>query len=210
MSLSTRYAFLARQIYPESMKAFDHDTSCRYQTYPSAFQTRRLNKKSNEQPFLCEHHCLLSVSIGSRVHPWMSSASPPRWPNEPMNSRMSPRGAGDERPASRVVQQREEKRSAVRSGFSFSGTASAPYNATIMPGNGSELVSRALFSRPWWRPTPEDGTAHFNFCARARSSCFGPVAFPHAKASPLAGRASSARAPVCDLVPTRSLPGVCV
>ena len=38
---------------------------------------------------------------------------------------------------------------------------SAPYNATVLPGNGSELVLRALALRPWWRPTPEGREPHF-------------------------------------------------
>ena len=33
-----------------------------------------------------------------------------------------------------------------------------PYNYTVLSGNNSALITDALATRPWWRPTPEGGT----------------------------------------------------
>ena len=47
-------------------------------------------------------------------------------------------------------------RDASSSGKSTRKRALPTYNATVLRGNGSEMLTEALQRRPWWKSTPED------------------------------------------------------
>ena len=46
---------------------------------------------------------------------------------------------------------------------------SPPYNATILAGNGSELLSRCIAARSWWRPTPDGATFNLFWASNGQS-----------------------------------------
>ena len=44
-----------------------------------------------------------------------------------------------------------------------------PYNFTILRGNGSELINKALQRRSWWRETPEGASFHFFWASNGQA-----------------------------------------
>lgn len=72
--------------------------------------------------------------------------------------------------------QRRSPRELWRAGLSTPSSAiqlravqPPPYNATVLKGNGSELINQCLARRPWWRETPEGGSFNFFWASNGQA-----------------------------------------
>ena len=64
--------------------------------------------------------------------------------------------------------------------------ARTTYNATILPGNGSDVFREKLLARPWWRETPAEAPFHIFWASNGQG--FDSIDWPNWRSSQPAGQ----------------------